>query len=195
MPTKILDTAPFYQSYELIGGKKFMAPSANLDHSGIIARLAFTFSNYFVMHKNGYVYLDNVDVHLSEEDTFIPDLSVVLKEHEQILARRKAIYGAPDMVVEVLSHSTRKNDLTVKKDTYEAQGVREYWIVDPRAKSVTVYLLKDGKYFLDEVYTLMSEEDLILLDEDEKANVKYKVPVSIVEGLEVPIEFIFSWGY
>ncbi|MBQ4403389.1 MAG: Uma2 family endonuclease [Selenomonadaceae bacterium] len=172
-----------------------MAPSANLEHSGIIARLAFTFFNYFLKHKSGYVYLDNVDVHLSDEDIFIPDLSIVLKDREQILAGRKAIYGAPDMVVEVLSHSTRKKDLTIKKDTYEAQGVREYWIIDPRAKSVTVYLLKDGKYFLDEVYTLMTEEDLNLLDENEKADVKYKVPVSIVEGLEVPIEFIFSWGY
>ena len=195
MPIQILNDAPFYQYYEIIGGKKFMAPSANLDHSGIIARLFFAFSNYFVTHKSGYVYLDNVDVHLSDEDTFIPDLSIVLKDREQILAGRKAIYGAPDMVVEVLSHSTRKKDLTIKKDTYEAQGVREYWIIDPRAKSVTVYLLKDGKYFLDEVYTLMTEEDLNLLDEDEKADVKYKVPVSIVEGLEVPIEFIFSWGY
>ena len=146
-------------------------------------------------HKNGYVYLDNVDVHLSDEDTFIPDLSIVLKDREQILTGRKGIFGAPDMVVEVLSYSTRKKDLTIKKDTYEAHGVREYWIVDPRAKSVTVFLLKDGKYFLDEVYTLMSEEDLNLLDEEEKADVKHEVPVSILDGLKVPLEFVFSWGY
>ena len=172
-----------------------MAPAANLDHSEIIARLAFTFAGYFVTHRNGYVYSDNVDVHLSEEDTFIPDLSIVLKGREQILAGRKNIYGAPDMVVEVLSHSTRKRDLTIKKDTYEANGVREYWIIDPRAKSVTVYLLRDGKYFLDEVYTLMSEDDLKLLDEDELADVKHEVPVKILDGLSIPLDFVFSWGY
>ena len=192
---EVINERLLYPSYEIIRGEKIMSPSANLDHSGIIARLAFTFANYFVTHKNGYVYLDNVDVHLSDEDTFIPDLSIVLKDREQILAGRKAIYGAPDMVVEVLSHSTRKKELTIKKDTYEAQGVREYWIIDPRAKSVTVFLLKDGKYFLDEIYTLMSEEDLNLLDEEEKADVKHEVPVSILDGLKVPLEFVFSWGY
>ena len=192
---EIINERELYPSYEIIGGKKIMAPAPNLDHSNIVARLFFTFSNYFVTHKNGYVYLDNVNVHLSDEDTFIPDLSIVLKDREQILAGRKAIFGAPDMVVEVLSHSTRKKDLTIKKDTYEAHGVREYWIVDPRAKSVTVFLLKDGKYFLDEIYTLMSEEDLNLLDEEEKADVKYEVPVSILDGLKVPLEFVFSWGY
>ena len=192
---EILNERLLYPSYEIIGGEKIMAPAANLDHSGIIARLFFTFSNYFVIHRNGYVYSDNVNVYLSEENTFIPDLSIVLKNREQILAGQKKILGAPDMVVEVLSYSTRKKDTTTKKDIYEASGVREYWIIDPKAKSVTVYLLKDGKYFLDDIYTLLDENDLELLDEEEKATVKYKVPVSILEGLEVPIEFIFSWGY
>ncbi len=192
---EILNERLLYPSYEIIGGEKFMSPAPNLDHSDIIFKLSFVIGGYLIEHKSGYVYTDNVDVHFSDGSLYEPDLCVVLKSNEKILAGRKAIYGAPDMVVEVLSHSTRKKDLTIKKDTYEAQGVREYWIIDPRAKSVTVYLLKDGKYFLDEVYTLITEEDLNLLDEDEKADVKYKVPVSIVEGLEVPIEFIFSWGY
>ena len=99
------------------------------------------------------------------------------------------------MVVEVLSHSTRKKDITVKKDTYEAHGVREYWIVNPWAKSVTVYLLRDGKYFLDDVYRLFDDKELELLDDDEKADVKTEVPVSICDGLNIPLEFVFSWGY
>ena len=192
---EILNERLLYPSYEIIGGEEFMSPAPNLDHSDIIFKLSFVIGGYLIEHKSGYVFTDNVDVHFSDGTLFKPDLVVVLKSNEKILAGRKAIFGAPDMVVEVLSHSTRKKDLTIKKDTYEAQGVREYWIVDPRAKSVMVYLLKDGKYFLDEVYTLMTEDDLNLLDEDEKADVKYKVPVSILEGLEVPIEFIFSWGY
>ena len=195
MATEILNERLLYPSYEIIGGEEFMSPAPNLEHSDIIFKLSFVIGGYLIEHTSGYVFTDNVDVHFSDGTLFKPDLVVVLKSNEKILASRKAIYGAPDMVVEVLSHSTRKKDLTIKKDTYEAQGVREYWIVDPRAKSVMVYLLKDGKYFLDEVYTLMTEDDLNLLDEDEKADVKYKVPVSILEGLEVPIEFIFSWGY
>ena len=172
-----------------------MSPAASLTHSNIIGRLYLFIGNHLMANKSGYVYPDDVDVHFSDGSIYKPDLVVVLKSNEKILAGRKNIYGAPDMVVEVLSHSTRKKDLTVKKDTYEAQGVKEYWIIDPRAKSVTVYLLRDGKYFLDDIYTLLDEDDLKLLDEDEKATVKYKVPVSILEGLEIPIEFVFSWGY
>ena len=172
-----------------------MAPAANLEHGYIIGRLYFVFVNYFLIHKNGYVHMDNTDVHFSDGSLYKPDLSVVLKSNEKILAGRKNIYGAPDMVVEVLSYSTRNRDLTIKKDTYEAQGVKEYWIVDPWAKSVTVYLLRDGKYFLDDRYILLSEKDLETLDDEEKADVKTAVPVSIVEGLTVPLEFIFSWGY
>ena len=195
MATEIINERLLYQSYEIIGGKNFMAPAASLEHGYIVGRLYFVFVNYFLIHKNGYVHMDNTDVHFSDGSLYKPDLSVVLKSNEKILAGQKNIYGAPDMVVEVLSYSTRNRDLTIKKDTYEAQGVREYWIVDPWAKSVTVYLLKDGKYFLDDRYILFGEKDLEKLDDEEKADVKTEVPVSIAEGLSVPLEFIFSWGY
>ena len=192
---EVLNDAEFYKSYEIIGGEKFLSPVANLDHSGIIGRLHFCFVKYFLEHKMGYVYPDDVDVHFSDGSLYKPDLVVVLKSNEKILAGRKNIYGAPDMVVEVLSYSTRNKDLTIKKDTYEAQGVREYWIIDPWAKSVTVYLLRDGKYFLDDRYILLGEKDLALLDDEEKAEVKTEVPVSILDGLTIPLEFVFSWGY
>ena len=195
MATEIINERLLYPSYEIIGGENFMAPAPNLDHSDIIFKLSFVIGGYLIEHKSGYVYTDNVDVHFSDGSIYKPDLSVVLKPNEKILAGRKNIFGAPDMVVEVLSYSTRNRDLTIKKDTYEAQGVKEYWIVDPWAKSVTVYLLRDGKYFLDDRYILLSEKDLETLDDEEKADVKTEVPVSILEGLSVPLEFIFSWGY
>ena len=192
---EIINERLLYPSYEIIGGEKIMAPAPNLDHSDIIFKLSFVIGGHLIENKSGYVYTDNVDVHFSDGSLFKPDLCVVLKSNEKILAGRKAIYGAPDMVVEVLSYSTRKKDLTIKKDTYEAQGVREYWIVDPQAKSVTVYLLRDGKYFLDDVYVLVDEKEFETLDDDDKAAIKHEVPVSILDGLKVPLEFVFSWGY
>ena len=199
MASEILNDAEFYKSYEIIGGKKFMSPAPNLDHSDIIFKLAYTIGGYLIEHKSGYVYTDNVDVHFSDGSLYKPDLCVVLKSNEKILAGRKAIYGAPDMVVEVLSYSTRKKDLTIKKDTYEAQGVREYWIIDPRAKSVIVYLLRDGKYYLDDEYILFDEEDIkeaeFLKSQGEEVEIKHEIPVKILEGLKIPIEFVFSWGY
>ena len=185
--------------YEIIEGVKFMAAAPNLDHSDIIGRLHFCFVKYFLEHKSGYVYVDDVDVHFSDGTIFKPDLVVVLKSNEKILAGRKNIFGAPDMVVEVLSHSTRRKDLTIKKDVYEAQGVREYWIIDPRAKSVAVYLLRDGKYFLDDEYILFDAEDLKevewLKSKGEEVEIKNEIPVAIAEGLTIPLEFVFNWGY
>ena len=195
MATEILNERELYPSYEIIGGKKIMAPAPTLDHTDIIGRIHFLFVNYFLIHKNGYVYHDSADVHFSDGSLYKPDLCVVLKSNEKILAGRKAIFGAPDMVVEVLSYSTRKKDLTVKKDTYEAQGVREYWIIDPWAKIVDVYLLRDGKYFLSGEYMLPDEKDLEFMTDAERAEVKSEVPVSIVDGLTIPLEFVFSWGY
>ena len=194
MPIEYMNYGLYHRHYEIIGGKKFFLPSMCLAHASAVRLIMMAIGNHLIAHTSGYPFM-NTDVRFDDENIFVPKFAVVLKENEKILAQRDMIRGAPDMVVEVLSHSTRKRDLTIKKDTYEAQGVREYWIIDPRAKSVMVYLLEDGKYFLDEVYTLMNEADLNLLDEDEKADVKYKVPVSILEGLEIPIEFIFSWGY
>ena len=195
MATEILNERLLYPSYEIIGGGKFMSPAANLDHSGIIMRLGMIIGTHLSNNKSGYVYPDDVDVHFSDGSLYKPDLVVVLKSNEKILAGQKNIFGAPDMVVEVLSKSTRRNDLTIKKDTYEVQGVREYWIVDPWVKSVDVYLLRDGKYFLDDEYILFDEKELEKLNDAEKAEIKNEVPVSILDGLKVPLKYIFKWGY
>ena len=192
---EILNERLLYPSYEIIGGEKFMAPAPTLDHSDTVFKLAYAIGGYLMEHKSGYVYTDNVDVHFSDGSLYKPDLCVVLKSNEKILAGRKAIFGAPDMVVEVLSRSTRKKDLTIKKDTYEAQGVREYWIIDPYMKIVSVYLLRDGKYELDDEYILFDDMDLESMTDEEKAAIKSEIPVSILEGLKIPLEFVFSWGY
>ena len=195
MPTEIFNERLLYPSYEIIGGEKIMAPAPNLTHSNIIGRLYLFIGNYLMANKSGYVYSDNVDVHFSDGTLFKPDLCVVLKSNEKILAGQQNIFGAPDMVVEVLSKSTKKRDVTIKKDTYEAQGVREYWIVDPWAKSISVYLLCDGKFFFDDEYILFDKEEFEQLDDAEKAEVKHEVPVKILDGLKIPLEFVFSWGY
>ena len=193
MAAEILDERLLYPSYEIIGGEKIMSPAANLTHSDIIGRLYLFIGNHLMANKSGYIYPDNVDVHFSDGSFFRPDLVVVLKSNEKILAGRKNIFGAPDMVVEVLSYSTRNRDLTIKKDTYEAQGVKEYWIVDPWAKSVTVYLLRDGKYEFSGLYQNWSEDELARLSEDERAAVEFEIPVNVLDGFKVKIKNIFGW--
>ena len=195
MATEIINERLLYPSYEIIGGEKILSPAANLTHNVIAGRLYMFIGTYLDANDKGYCFTDSVDVHFPDGSLFKPDFSVVLKEREQILDWLGNVYGAPDMVVEVLSYSTRKKDITVKKDIYESNGVREYWIVDPWSKSVDVYLLRDGKYFLNDVYALLDEKDLALLTDAEKAEVKHEVPVTILDGLKIPLNFIFKWGY
>ena len=192
---EILNERLLYPSYEIIGGEKIMAPAANPTHGSIIGRLyAFLFS-YLDAKNAGYAFVDDVDVYLPQGPLFKPDLIVVLEKNSSIIDWNKGIYGAPDMLVEVLSYSTRRKDVTIKKNTYEASGVREYWIVDPWARIIDVYLLRDGKYFLDDEYMLPDEKALELMTEEEKAAVKSEIPVKILDGLKIPLSYIFKWGY
>lgn len=195
MATEIINDAVFYDSYEIIGGEKFMAPSAAPTHGAVIGRLYIILLNHLEANNLGYVFADDIDVHFPDGSLYKPDLSIILEKNSAVIDWRRGIYGVPDMVVEILSYSTRRNDLTIKKDTYEAQGVKEYWIIDPWAKIVDVYLLRDGKYFLSGEYMLPDEKDLEFMTEAARAEVQTEVPVSILEGLTVPLKYIFKWGY
>ena len=158
----------FYAPYEIIEGEKIMSAMAFLNHSGIIMRLSSRIFNYVDLNQCGYVFTDNIDVYLPDGNLFRPDVTVITKENAGILNWKGAVRGVPDMVVEVLSRSTRKNDLTIKKDAYESNGVKEYWIIDPLAKAVDVYILRDGKFILDESYFKCSPDELELMSEEEK---------------------------
>ena len=200
MATELWNDAKFYKAYEIIGGKKIMSPSAAPAHGRVIIRLATIIENHLDANNFGYVFADDVDVHFPDGSVFKPDLVVVLEKNSAIIDWRRGIFGVPDMVVEVLSKSTRRNDLTIKKDTYEAQGVKEYWIVDPWMKIIDVYLLRDGKYFFDEEYVLFDAEadakDLEWLENVGKLDqIKHEVPVSILDELTIPLKEIFKWGY
>ncbi|MBR4152678.1 MAG: Uma2 family endonuclease [Selenomonadaceae bacterium] len=192
---EIFNERLLYPSYEIIGGKKFMAPAANPTHGRVIGRLYTFFDNYFNENESGYVFSDNTDVHFPNGTLLKPDLSVVLEKNSAIIDWFRGIFGVPDMVVEVLSKSTRKNDLTIKKDIYETNGVHEYWIIDTYMKAISVYLLQDGKYYLDDEYILFDDNELELLTDEEKAEIKYEVPISILDGLKIPLNYIFKWGY
>ncbi len=192
---EVLNERLLYPTYEIIGGEKIMAPSAAPTHGGVIMRLGMIIGGYLDANNLGYVFADDVDVHFPDGSLYKPDLVVILEKNSAIIDWRRGIFGVPDMVVEILSYSTRRNDITIKKDTYEVQGVREYWIIDTWAKIVDVYLLRDGKYFLSDEYMLPSDDDLKSMTDEERAAIKSEISVSILDGLKVPLSYIFKWGY
>ena len=78
--------------------------------------------------------------------------------------RRRCIYGAPDLVIEILSPSTRRKDVTIKLNKYIAAGVREYWIVNPMTRIVQVYCFGEPEdstqYSFDEEISVGIYNDL-----------------------------------
>ena len=168
---------------ELINGFIHLMSAPMRVHADVSAEL-FTFIKTFIKKRKGEcrVYYAPFDVRLpknneTEDDKIYnvvqPDICVICDLSK---LDGKGCIGAPDLIVEVLSPSTLKYDWNYKFNLYEAAGVREYWIVDPKAKVVNVFLLQpDGKYDLGTVYEC-----------------NQKAPVYIFEGLEIDLNELFE---
>ena len=183
--------------YEIIEGGKFMAPSPDWGHVNVTANLVTIIGGYARIKKLGVAVADNFDVHFPDGSLFQPDFIFVSAANEELFLDKKntTLYGVPDMVAEIFSRSTMKRDIGIKKDIYERNGVKEYWIIDPWSESIQVYLLRDGKYFLDEVYQNYSAEELKSLTEEERAEIFFEIPVAVLDGFKVKIKNIFGWYF
>lgn len=120
--------------YDHIDGTLQLSPSPHFPHSQSLAALIAALQNYVRPEALGLV-LPELDVFLPDEgDVLRPDVSVVLRERRHIV--RECIFGAPDLVFEVLSPGTRARDLGPKARRYLENGVREYWLIDPDERRI-----------------------------------------------------------
>lgn len=183
--------------YEIIEGVKFMAPSPGMAHVNVTANLVTIIGGYARINKLGIAFADNFDVHFPDGSLFKPDFIFISAANEKLFLgnKRSTLHGVPDMVAEIFSPSTMKRDLGIKKDIYERNGVKEYWIIDPYRETIDVYLLRDGKYELDGHYENYSDNELEELPEEERASVKPEVPVALLDGFKVKIKNIFGWYF
>lgn len=112
------------------------APS--FDHQVIVGRLHVRLDAHVRRHQAGRVVTSPVDVVLDRQRSLIvqPDVLFVATARLHICTDR--IWGAPDLVIEVLSTANRRHDRAVKSGWYRAYGVRECWIVDPVARTIEV---------------------------------------------------------
>jgi Uma2 family endonuclease len=128
---------------ELIDGELFVSARPALRHQMVMARLIWMLVSYCDEHGGLAVTEPNNDY--SPRDHIEPDLVVVRADHQDRLSAR-GIEGAPDVVVEISSPSTRGYDLVRKRAFYEREGVVEYWFVDLDEDVVIVHRLRDGAY-------------------------------------------------
>ena len=140
---------PDDERYELIDGELIIMTSPTAFHQALLKKLA---SAFMVLESRGLgtMFFAPLDVILSNFDVVQPDLIFISGERGSII--RDYIRGAPDLLVEILSPSTERRDRIIKRDLYARHGVREYWLVDPYAKTVTVLLLSAGGYDTHAVY-------------------------------------------
>lgn len=156
--------------YELYSGIPMALASPSDIHQRISGEIYLQLGNY-LRGKKCRAYYAPLDVRLFEEDgdhpkdvdTVVqPDLMVVCDQNK---VDRHGVHGAPDLVIEIISNSSRRLDRLTKLNLYQRAGVREYWIVDPDAYVVSVYTLKDGVYRTAAAYGADSSIRVGVLDD------------------------------
>lgn len=143
--------------HELIEGVHVVSAAPSQWHQVLMLRLGIELEKYFEELRVGVVLL-GVDCKFSLFDVFCPDLVVVMNQ-QKILTKR-FVKGAPAIVIEILSPSTRRRDRGVKRAVYERAGAREYWIVDPDQDAITVHLLVKGRFEKIEMLRARDEDVL-----------------------------------
>lgn len=142
---------------EYINGEIIMAPAPTAGHQ-IVSREIFVALNDFVRRtKTGTVLYSPLDVVLPTGEVVQPDVFVITDEKSQPSLSDKNVQVAPSLAVEVLSPGSIKRDTITKRNLYEQNGVREYWIVDPDARTIAQLVLQGEHYVLTE----LTESDTI----------------------------------
>ena len=157
--------------YELIDGKIYlMAPPAYI-HQSISSKLHLQFGN-FLKGKTCEVHHAGLAVYLNKNDNnrLEPDISVICDKSK---ISDRGYEGAPTLIIEILSPSNSSHDKVYKFNKYLESGVREYWIVDPIDKTVSVNILKSGEYFS----RYYAKTDTI--------------PVTVLEGCDIDLKGVF----
>lgn len=130
---------------EFINGEVIMHSPAKRRHNQATKFIASILDLYVSQRQLGEVAIDKALVELKRSDVE-PDVCFWKQETAVDFTDDMNVYPPPDLVVEVLSKSTQGRDRGEKKDAYEADGVREYWIVDARAHTVELYELAKDKH-------------------------------------------------
>ncbi len=132
--------------YEIIEGELFVSPSPGTNHQIAVSSLLAAMHHYARYNNLGLVLTSPIGVRLPLRDSIVqPDILFIRRERVAIV-KDDVIDGAPDLVVEILSPSNWVYDRSHKQEAYLQAGVREYWIVDYRARTVDVLVLEDDEY-------------------------------------------------
>ncbi len=160
--------------YQIVEGDVSATPAPASSHQRISANLEMIIRQHVKKNRLGAVYDAPIDVILDDHNILQPDILFVRKDRLGIVNER-GVEAGPDLVVEILSPSTRRLDRTDKMRIYARHGVAEYWLVDPQARTLEVFALVEGVYLLRAALT---EPEVHRSD--------------LLGGLEIPLSEVFA---
>ena len=134
--------------YALLDGELTVTPTPTPSHQRVVRRLSRLLDDYVRERKLGEMFFSPLDVIFDTKNATQPDIMIVRNDRSRIIGA-KNIQGAPDLVVEVLSPTTRRMDLGKKKEIYARFKVPAYWIVDPKAMRIDFLRYDAGEYALE----------------------------------------------
>ncbi len=156
---------------EIHHGELIILPSPSKEHQDILGNLNDLVRPYVRLHRLGYTSFAPFDVILEFDETAIPDYLFVRAERLEMVTNR-AILGAPDWMVEILSPTSGKRDLESKKQLYQDHGVELYWVIDPVRQEVLVW---QDDWAKPRVYTILEN-----------------IEVSCIQGLSFAVADLFA---
>ena len=163
---------------EYINGEIYILSSPNTFHQDISGNLHILLRSY-LKGKPCKVFFAPFDVHFNKKDFKEPDVCqpdlLIACDLEHTVNEKGRYMGTPSLVVEILSPSTRSRDMVDKLNTYMLSGVREFWVVDPRAKTILVYGFMD---FQIDAFTTYKKDEV--------------VQSYWFEGMEAPLKEVFE---
>ena len=163
--------------HELIDGEHYVTPSRNVKHQRVLGKLFWVVQSYLEEHPVGEIFCGPLDIVLSPHDVVEPDLFYISHYLAAQVLTPQNVRGAPELVIEIASTSTRKRDETIKRQLYERDGVSEYWVIDPELDSIRVYR-REGDRF-DRAVELTCERGDVLT-------------TPLLPGLEIVLPRIFA---
>ncbi len=156
------------QRFELIDGVAYaMSPAPLMAHQDVAGEIFAQLRN-LLQGKPCRAAIAPVDVRFPKADEADENVKTVLQPDVLVVCDkqkfdRRGVRGAPDFVVEVLSQSTAGYDHIMKRRAYEHAGVREYWLVHPVDRIVTIYLLENAKFTVPDVQEMLGQTPITVL--------------------------------
>lgn len=142
---EVFENLPEGTLAQLINNQIIMSPAPTTSHQRILGKIYNQLSKFIEENSLGETFLAPCDVYLNRRNAFQPDILFVAKENLHMIKER-GVFGAPDLIVEILSPETWRYDKEDKKDEYERSGVKEYWMVDPLSKETEGFILFNNEY-------------------------------------------------